>query len=87
MSKDIDPSILRHFSSLSDPRGDNGRHKLIDIIEIAICGVIANADRFEYIAEFGRAKYEWLGRLLKTRIRQSGKARGDATSAAYSRIC
>ncbi|MDD2315858.1 MAG: transposase family protein [Desulfobacterales bacterium] len=87
MSKDIDPSILRHFSSLSDPRGDNGRHKLIDIIEIAICGVIANADRFEYIAEFGRAKYEWLGRLLKTRIRQSGKARGDATSAAYSSIC
>lgn len=56
MSKDIDSSILKHFSSLSDPTRDNSRHKLIDIIAIAICGVIANADSFEHIAEFGRAK-------------------------------
>ena len=65
MSKDTDPSILKRFSSLSDPRGDNSRHKLIDIIAIAICGVIANADSFEHIVELGRAKYEWQSRLLK----------------------
>lgn len=64
MVKDERRSITRHFSNLSDPRRDNKRHKLIDIITIAICGVICNADSFEHIAEFGRAKYEWLKGLL-----------------------
>jgi len=82
MSKDIDPSILQHFSSLSDPRGDNGRHKLIDIIAIAICGVIANAYSFEHIAEFGRAKYEWLSRVLKNKTQavRQGARRCDKRS-------
>ncbi len=32
-------------------------------------------------------QYTVFNRELKTRIRPSGKARGDATSAAYSCIC
>jgi predicted transposase YbfD/YdcC len=57
-------SISAYFDRLSDPRRDNKRHQLIDIITIAIYAVICNADSFEHIAEFGRAKYEWLKRLL-----------------------
>jgi predicted transposase YbfD/YdcC len=83
MSKDIDSSILKHFSSLSDPRRDNSRHKLIDIIAIAICGVIANADSFEHIAEFGRAKYEWLRGFLEL---PHGIPSSDTFERVFARI-
>jgi len=56
--------ISEHFQGITDPRSDNKRHQLIDIITIAICAVICNADSFEDIAEFGQAKYEWLKRFL-----------------------
>ena len=39
-------SVLRYFGNLSDPGRDNKRLKLIDIITIAICAVICNADSF-----------------------------------------
>jgi len=64
MMKINNPSILEHFQGITDPRSDNKRHKLIDIITIAICAVICNADSFADIAEFGKAKYEWLKRFL-----------------------
>jgi predicted transposase YbfD/YdcC len=56
--------ISEHFQGIADPRKDNKRHKLVDIITIAICAVICNADSFEDIAEFGTAKHEWLKRFL-----------------------
>ena len=65
MTKNENPSITNHFEGISDPRSDNKRHKLVDIITIAICAVICNADSFEHIAEFGKAKYEWLKRFLE----------------------
>jgi len=54
------PSIAKLFQGITDPRSDNKRHKLMDIITIAICAVICNADSFEDIAEFGKAKYDSL---------------------------
>lgn len=65
MTMDRDNSIPKYFGNLTDPRRDNRRHKLIDIITIAICGVVCNADSFEHIAEFGRAKQQWLRRFLE----------------------
>jgi predicted transposase YbfD/YdcC len=65
MQNSNDQSISSYFGKLSDPRRDNKRHKLIDIITIAICGVICNADSFEHIVEFGQAKYEWLKGFLE----------------------
>lgn len=59
------PIITEHFSQITDPRRDNKRHKLIDIITIAICGVICNADTFAHIVEFGNAKYDWLKQFLE----------------------
>ena len=42
MAKIAPLSIPKHFSQITDPRRDNKRHKLVDIITIAICGVICN---------------------------------------------
>ena len=46
-----------HFASLKDPRVERTkRHKLLDIIIIAICGTICGADGWVEIEEFGKQK-------------------------------
>jgi predicted transposase YbfD/YdcC len=65
MSQSIDASILTHFGSLDDPRDSRGKeHLLLDIITIALCAVISGAEGWEDIADFGRAKQEWLSTFL-----------------------
>lgn len=61
----LDSPIKDHFSEMSDPRDENKRHKLIDIIFITICAVICNADKWEDVEDFGKAKYWWLKRYLE----------------------
>ena len=65
MAKSTIPSIPEHFSKITDPRKENRRHKLIDILTISICAVICNADGYEHIVEFGKAKYQWLKQFLE----------------------
>jgi predicted transposase YbfD/YdcC len=65
MTKDQHPSIPKHFANITDPRRYNSRHKLIDIITIAICAVVCNANAFEHISEFGQAKYDWFKKFLE----------------------
>lgn len=48
MKEEQNLSIPKYFGNLTDPRKDNKRHKLIDIITIAICAVICNAYGFKY---------------------------------------
>ncbi|NPV55195.1 MAG: ISAs1 family transposase [Anaerolineae bacterium] len=51
---------------MSDKRKPNGiRHKLIDIIAIAICGVICGGDDWVMIEYFGNAKREWFETFLE----------------------
>jgi len=58
-------SIADHFSELKDPRrGRMVNHYLLDILTIAICGVICGADDWVAIEEFGRAKEEWFRTFL-----------------------
>ena len=66
MTKSNIPSIPGHFSQITDQRKQNRRHKLIDILTIAICGVICNADSYEHIVEFGKAKYDEFVKSPKT---------------------
>jgi len=83
MDKVKSQSISNHFSKLSDPRRDNKRHQLIDIITVAICAVICNADSFEHIAEYGRAKYDWLKGFLQL---PHGIPSADTFERVFSRI-
>lgn len=53
------------FESLEDPRMVNKcRHNLLDIIIIAVCATIANADGWEEIALYGESKASWLQKWL-----------------------
>lgn len=59
-------SIIDHFGDLEDPRRAQGtRHRLLDIIVIAICAVICGADGWQDVETFGRAKQDWLGGFLE----------------------
>jgi len=59
-------SIKKYFAPLKDPRVRNRtQHRLIDIIAIALCGVIANCDTWAEIVDFGTSHLAWLKRFLK----------------------
>lgn len=66
MTKKPEATIKHHFSMLTDPR-QNGkiRHKLIDIVTIAICAVISGSDDYTEIALYGKEKKEWLETFLE----------------------
>ena len=57
--------LVEEFSILEDPRCHGKvQHRLIDILVIAVCAVIAGAESWEDIALYGRSKVEWLGTFL-----------------------
>lgn len=58
--------LSHHFASLKDPRIERTkRHQLLDILVIALCGVICGADSWVEIAEVGQAKEAWLKQFLQ----------------------
>jgi hypothetical protein len=58
-------NLVEEFSALEDPRcGGKVEHRLIDILVIAVCAVIAGAESWEDIALYGRSKVDWLGTFL-----------------------
>jgi predicted transposase YbfD/YdcC len=60
------PMDLRHHLRLKDPRINRcKRHLLLDIVTIAICAVLGNADTWKDIALFGRRRKEWFQRFLE----------------------
>ncbi|WP_338113800.1 ISAs1 family transposase [Thiococcus pfennigii] len=66
MTFDSDCSLIKHFSHLEDPRdGTKARHKLLDMIAIAVAAVICGADDWVSIAGFARAKEAWLRQFLE----------------------
>ena len=59
-------SIEHHFSDLEDPRIDRTKlHRLLDIVVIAICGVICGGDTWVEVESFGQAKHNWLKTFLE----------------------
>jgi|SRR5262245_4260090 len=59
-------SLKRHFRTLRDPRVvGRSKHLLVDIVVLAICGVIADCDDWADIAQFARNRKAWFQRFLK----------------------
>ncbi|MGD2110496.1 MAG: ISAs1 family transposase [Phycisphaerae bacterium] len=59
-------SIVEYFEALPDPRHQrNRRHLLVDIISIAVCGVIVGCDGPTSINDWAKAKEEWLRQFLE----------------------
>jgi predicted transposase YbfD/YdcC len=59
-------AIARFFRRLKDPRSTRRRrHLLLDIIAIALCGVIAGCDDWQQIETFGKHRRVWLKQFLQ----------------------
>jgi predicted transposase YbfD/YdcC len=59
-------TLSSYFATLPDPRIDRCKqHKLIDIVTIAICAIMSNADGWTDIAAYGRAKQAFLQQFLE----------------------
>jgi hypothetical protein len=65
-AENLDGSLAGHFSTLEDPRGPTRRrHKLLDMVVIAIAAVICGVDDWVGVAAFGRAKEAWFREFLE----------------------
>jgi predicted transposase YbfD/YdcC len=59
-------SLLDAFADVTDPRHpDMISHRLLDIIAIALCAVMAGADTWVDVETFGHAKASWLHTWLE----------------------
>src|SRR5579863_9386181 len=58
-------SLTEHFAALDDPRVERTQlHPLLSIVVIAICAVIAGAESWDDIAEFGEIRAAWFATFL-----------------------
>lgn len=58
-------SIKKHFRRLHDPRvTGRTKHRLIDLLVLALCGIIANCDDWPDIVLFARQREAWFRRFL-----------------------
>jgi predicted transposase YbfD/YdcC len=57
--------ILCAMNAVPDPRHHNIRHKLIDILTIAMFAVICGAEGWVEVARYGRSKHQWLKTFLE----------------------
>lgn len=53
------------FKSVPDPRADNARHDLVELLVVAFLAVLCGATNCSEMAEFGRTKLRFLRRFLK----------------------
>lgn len=59
----VETSIADYFADIEDPRDTRNRKQpLINLLSIAILGVICGAVKWVDIERYGRAKQEFLGR-------------------------
>ena len=73
-----------HFSEIEDPRIERTkRHKLIDILTIAILAVICGADSWVGMESFGQAKHSWLKRILEL---PNGIPSHDTLARVFARL-
>src|SRR4051794_22681515 len=58
-------ALIAELASIEDPRcAWKVEHQLLDILVIAVCAVLGEAETFEDIALYGRCKQAWLEQFL-----------------------
>lgn len=65
MSDKITATIQDHFGGIEDPRRTYlNDHPLINILTIALCAIVAGAEGWTDVANFGKQKQAWLSQFL-----------------------
>jgi predicted transposase YbfD/YdcC len=78
------PALMSHFVAVNDPRRDQGkRHRLSDMLTLTICAVVAGANSWVEIEEYGESKHEWLSEFLEL---PHGIPSHDTLSDGFARL-
>jgi predicted transposase YbfD/YdcC len=65
MADQLTATIQAHFGGLADPRRSYlNDHPLMNILTIALCAIIAGAEGWTDIENFGKQKHSWLSQFL-----------------------
>lgn len=77
-------SFMDHFAELPDPRVDRTKlHRLMDILVITLCAVVSGAEGWSDIAQYGRARQDWLQTFLEL---PHGIPSEDTFSRVFARL-
>lgn len=77
-------ALAEYFASLPDPRIERcRRHKLLDIVTIAICAMLCGGEGFTDMEEFGHSRREWLETFLEL---PSGIPSHDTFGRVFARL-
>jgi predicted transposase YbfD/YdcC len=78
------PTLVEFFGDVTDPRVERSKqHSLVDILVLSLCAVIAGADNFTEIEEFGRSKAALLRQWLDL---PGGIPSHDTLSRVFARL-
>ena len=72
------------FGEVPDPRADNVRHSLLEVIFIALAALLCGAETCADMADFGRSKRELLQPILKL---PHGTPSHDTFSRVFRLLC
>jgi predicted transposase YbfD/YdcC len=75
--------IPRAFQNLADPRKANHRHRLIDLLTIALLAVLSGAEDWVHVVRYGRSKEGWLRTFLEL---PAGIPSHDTFNRLFARI-
>jgi predicted transposase YbfD/YdcC len=80
----MDTIFIECFKDLIDPRVERTKkHMLLDVLELAICGVLSGAETWEEIEDFGNEREEWFKRFL---LLPNGIPSHDTISRIFSAL-
>jgi predicted transposase YbfD/YdcC len=65
MDAQATPLIPRPFMNMPDPRSSNHRHKLIDILTIALFAILSGCEDWVTVVLYARKKIDWLKTFLE----------------------
>jgi hypothetical protein len=87
MSPDALHEFTVYFGDLEDPRDNNARHHLHELLLIELCALLCGAEDCSDMALFGRAKEEYLRQCRKAGTIRDGHltVSGTAKSIQQSR--
>ena len=84
MTEKIATTIQAHFGDVEDPRRTYlNEHPLINILTIALCAIVAGAEGWTDVENFGRQKQTWLRQFLDL---QNGIPAHDTFGRVFARL-
>lgn len=75
--------VMRYFANLPDPRAHNVRHRLPDLLVIALCATLCGAEGWDDFEDFAEAKAKWFASFLDLK---HGVPSADTFRRVFSRL-